>query len=196
MATPSTDFAIYSPRATVIEPLAGRVDGYLSEGHEANVAHTTYPIESGASLTDHAVRRPDKLKLEGWVSDLLPSDTARRNLSLAARAEVAWTEINRLMNARQPLTVVTGLKVYRNMLITKASAPVSSSTGYGLRFTLELEEVLFRALREAEGGLALVPTSIGPARDRTEDADRGFIPAPGLARITRTQLFAALKDFN
>ena len=168
-------FAIYEPRATEIEPLVGRVDGYLSEEHEASVSHTTYPVESGASLTDHAVRRPDKLKLEGWVSDLLPADTAFRGAPLQQRAAEAWGQIDLLMTRRRPLTVATRLKVYRNMLLTKASAPVNNGTGYGLRFTLELEEILFRPLRETAGGLSLVPADDGPAADRTADANRGAV---------------------
>ena len=183
MTTPAffEGFFLYSPPETAIRALEGRVDGYLSEEHEANVAHTTYPVESGASLTDHALRRPNKLKLEGWVSDLLPSDTAILSLPLAQRAPAAWREIDRLMNARQPLMVVTGLKVYRNMLLTKASAPVNSSTGLGLRFTLELEEVLFRPLREVVGGLTLVPAPTGPAAERTASVNRGQVETRPLA---------------
>ena len=183
MTTPGFDdnlFAIYEPRATEIEPLVGRVDGYLSEEHEASVSHTSYPVESGASLTDHAVRRPDKLKLEGWVSDLLPADTAFRGAPLQQRAAEAWGQIDLLMTRRRPLTVTTRLKVYRNMLLTKASAPVNGGTGYGLRFTLELEEVLVPA---ATGDCGRVVAGSGGRRpgggpDRRREPGRGA-PAGG-----------------
>ena len=132
-------------------------------------------MESGASLTDHAVRRPDKLKLEGWVSDLIPSAEADRTLPLPARAEAAWVEIDKLLNARQPVNVVTRLKFYRNMLLVKATAPVNRSSGYGLRFALELEEVLFKPLQEVEGGLTIVPARDSPAADRAESVNRGHL---------------------
>ena len=171
-------FALYPTGATNIQPLIGKVDGYLAEEHERSVSKTSYPVESGASLTDHAVRQPDKLKLEGWVSDLLPSDDADQGLALKDRATAAWSEIHKLTDAREPLTVVTRLKVYENMLITKASAPVNDRTGYGLRFSLDLEEVLFHPLRVAAGGLNLVPEPESPTADRVSETNRGDVESP------------------
>ena len=172
-------FALYRQSSTRIEPLVGFVDGWLSEEHEMQVSTTTYPVESGASLTDHAMRRPDTLKLEGWVSDLVPSDEADRGLPLELRAGAAWAEISRLMNDSELLRVATPLRTYRDMLITKASAPVSRGTGRGLRFTLELNQILLRPLRELAGGLRLVLPD-APTNDRVTDVQRGRVIASSI----------------
>ena len=168
------NFALYPTRAARIDPLVGRVDGYLTEEHERNVTKTSYPVESGASLTDHAIREPDKLKLEGWVSDLLPSGEGGQAAPLPERSVAAWEEIGKLMTAREPLTVVTSLGVSRDMLITKASATVDRTTGRALRFTLELEEIQFRSLAGITGE-ELAPAVGGPADGRVGTTIRGHV---------------------
>ena len=129
-------------------------------------------------MTDHAVRLPDKLVMKGWVSDLMPADTQSFERPLASRGRIAWQHIQRLMNARELVTVATALNTYPHMLITKATAPVDRTTGRALRFTLELNEILFEALTVEPGVLTLVAADGGPAEDRTDGIDRGLLEAP------------------
>ena len=168
-------FAFY--RGTSIVALGRTVDGYYAEEHKLKVSKTSFPVESGASLVDHAVREPTKLKLQGWVSDLMPSPDATLATRHTERGTAAWLEILRVMDDRQPLTVVTALAVYDSMLITSATAPVDRTTGLSLQFTIELEEVLFKNVsREASGTEA--PPSSGPAADRLGAIRRGRVLAP------------------
>ena len=162
-----TAVAIYRPRSTRIEPLVEAVDVYLSEEHERQVTKTKYPIESGASLTDHAVREPDRLKIQGFTSHLQPSSPALRNQP--DRPALAWAEIDRLMNARELVEVATILGVYTDMLIVRAIAPVSNTTGRDLLFTLELEQVQTERLRTIE----IEPAPGGPAVGRSTALARG-----------------------
>ena len=162
-----TAFAIYKPRSTRIEPLMGFADVYLTEDHERRVTKTKYPIESGASLTDHAVREPDRLTIQGFTSHLQPSSPALRNQP--DRPALAWAEIDRLMNARELVEVATILAIYTDMLITRAKAPVSNTTGRDLLFTLELEEVQTERLDT----IAIEPAPDGPAVGRSVDVSRG-----------------------
>ena len=175
MAIDRTAFALHLAGTAHIPLLAGIVDGYVAAEHERSVSTTTYPVESGASLIDHAVRQPDKLTLEGWVSDLMPSADANQSRPSSERGLAAWEEIGRLMHARQPVTVTTSLGRSANMLIVKATAPVDRTTGRALRFTLELEELLVQPLIVEEGGLSIVPAPESPAADRPAEVDRGVV---------------------
>ena len=186
-------FAIFT--GTQVLALGQHVDGYSAEEHEVAVTPTSYPVETGVSLTDHAVREPIKLKLHGWVSDLMP---ARRlgqvYLDLADRGAAAWLAIVRATDRRRPLRVVTSLASYENMLITKASAGVNDRTGLGLQFVLELQEILISSVTEAADTDAA--SAGGPARDRLGVSSRGRVlplphPTPAqalreLSRISRT----------
>ena len=174
-----SDFAILPVRGDAsarssLTPLPSMVDGFLTEEHTLRLSKTSYPVESGQSLTDHAVVEPRTLKLEGWVSDLLApageTDATSRGLE-------AWQRITELMESRKPILVVTTLGVYEDMLITSVKAPVDRTTGRALRFEMELEEVLFRAL---ERGTRPPPVRIGPAEDRSAEIDRGRVSSPGL----------------
>ena len=163
-------------RGTSIVALGRTVDGYYAEEHKLKVSKTTYPVESGASLVDHAVREPTKLKLQGWVSDLMPSADAAQDTARSERSTAAWLEILRVMDGRQPLTVVTALAVYDSMLITSVTAPVDRTTGLALQFTIELEEMIMPVSRRGSGLLLSVYS--GPASDRLGAARRGRVLAP------------------
>ena len=155
-------------------PVTAIADGFLSEEHAVRLSKTSYPVETGGSLVDHAVIQPRTLKLAGWVSDLLVPAGRRGSPS---RGKDAWSQLNQLIESREPFLVVTLLDVYPSMLITSLKAPVDRTTGRALRFEMELEEVQFRAL---ERGQRPPPVRIGPAEDRTEEVDRGKGNAPSI----------------
>ncbi len=181
---------------TAIIGLVARIDGYLSEEHDASVRLSSYPVESGASLTDHAVRQPNVLKLVGWVSDLLRAETADRTTPLQERGALAWAEIDRMMNTRDPVIVLTRFGVYSDMLITRASAPVNDQTGRGLQVSLELQQVVFRPLTVSQGGLSLSPRPDGPAADRAQAAEpRTGETTPALIGVVE-DLIPWLKEFG
>ena len=165
------DFLLSSSLPRYAQPLASIADGFISEEHAVRLSKTSYPVETGGSLVDHAVVQPRTLKLVGWVSDLLAPEGRRGNPS---RGSDAWLQLNRLVESREPFLVVTMLGVYPSMLITSLKAPVDRTTGRALRFEMELEEVQFRAL---ERGQRPPPVRIGPAEDRSEEVDRGLVNA-------------------
>ena len=166
--------ALSSVLSRSAQPLASIADGFISEEHAVRLSKTSYPVETGGSLVDHAVVQPRTLKLVGWVSDLLAPEGRRGNPS---RGSDAWLQLTRLVESREPFLAVTMLGAYPSMLITSLKAPVDRTTGRALRFEMELEEVQFRAL---ERGQRPPPVRIGPAEDRSEEDDRGRVNAPSI----------------
>lgn len=141
----SSLFAAYGHQAgaAVVPVLFGWVDSYSSESHHLRSSKTEYPLESGASITDHLVVNPARLQLTGFVSDLLYSSWSKSKVP-TARAQAAWQEITRLHAERSILDVTTTLGDYQNMVIMNVSATVNSSTGVALRFRIDFEEVQTR----------------------------------------------------
>ena len=147
--------------------LSGRVDSYPSVEHRLELGTTEHPVESGATLTDHAVKRRERLRMEGWVSDLLPAPG--RDLEPDGATDT-WNAIVELFENRTPVTIVTSLRVYRNMLIIRAVAPVNRRTGRALRFTIDFAEVIFTSTDFQQ----LTPDGVsGPAAHRTSQVDGG-----------------------
>lgn len=168
------NFALYPQQRTSIPALSGRVDGYPNEEHRLTLGTTENPVESGSVISDNAVKRREQLRLEGWVSDIQP---APGNTASSGRPSDVWDAIVNLFTNKTLLTVITHLRVYRNMLIVRAVAPVNKHTGRALRFTIDLSEMLF-----SDTSLAKFPPNVvdsnGPAANRTSEVDRGNLPAP------------------
>lgn len=156
-----TESVVISGESSV---LTASIDGMLSESHQAELTATDYPVEGEGGRVDHAIRKPLKLTLEGWVSSWRP-------FSAGSTPTEVWAEILAFMDRREIVSVTTGLATYDQMLITKASAPVDRTTGTALRFTMELVEVLRGRLVETPGPSA----TTGPAADRIDSLDLGNV---------------------
>ena len=139
----NSQVGLFAQTRTEIDGLVGIVDVYTDENHKQTVTKTKYPVETGSSLTDNAVVDPKTLVLKGYVSDLNPLLGGLISIPGPGRGQEAWQRIVALKDAREPITVVTALEVYANMLITSIEAPRTSGTGQGLQFTITMEEILF-----------------------------------------------------
>ena len=153
------NIALIPGAATRIGALTAVVDGYPNETHKLETTTGGEPLEDGRSVTDHAVAREERLVLDGWVSDFNGGN----------RPSEAWQTIRRLHKSVATLTVVTEYGTYPEMIIYRAETPKNSR---GLRFTLELHEILRRGVTDAE----LPPESLsGPAEGRSGEVERGRV---------------------
>lgn len=136
-------FGLFGQDKTEIDGLAGIIDLWPEEAHSLSVSKTSYPVESGLSGTDNAVVEPKRLVLMGWVSDLRPLIDGLVTIPGPGRPKEAWSRIKELMEKLEPVTVITTLAMYENMLITAIDSTVNEDTGKTLRFNIVLEEILF-----------------------------------------------------
>lgn len=152
------------------------IHAYLREQHELRTTTTQYPVESGAEVTEHAVRRPVKLRLEGWVASRrqvpAPQDFGLPTIEVDHAVPVrSWEKIAKALDEHTVMKVVTLLGVYPNMTIRKATAQVDRRTGQNLPFVVELEEV---QLSPSVSGIGEdSPDPDGAAADRGGDTSTG-----------------------
>lgn len=132
-------------------------DATLTEQHSAQAEVTQFPVETGASISDHVVVRPARLRLEGLVSntpiqDVFPGqapDAEDRRGSVAkgrtsewsGRAGAAYTQLVVLHELGTPVRVSTQLRDYDSMVIQTLEVPRDAETGDVLRFMMELQQV-------------------------------------------------------
>lgn len=116
------------------------LDVTLSENHTFNSRATNFPIETGGDITDHIINDPDILNLSGIVSD-----TPLNALSFFSRSIDAFNRLVEIHNRREPVRVVTGLKVYDNMVMTVLDVPRNIQTGQSLTFNITLQNIRFDA---------------------------------------------------
>ncbi len=103
-----------------------RFDCVLSEDHVSEIEITSNPIETGAEVNDHAYVKPKQVTL----------DVADSNAALVYNALVLFQE------SRIPFFMMTGLTLYRNMLIQSIDAHRDKDTARILRATIILREVV------------------------------------------------------
>lgn len=98
----------------------------MRENHMSSLGITENPIETGASVTDHAYVNPKSLTLE--FAD--------------GNAAATFNALVRFQESRTPFVVVSGLFVYTNMLIKSLSATRDAGTSRILDGRAELQEII------------------------------------------------------
>jgi hypothetical protein len=104
------------------------IDVVVSEKSESEMELAQHPVERSAEITDHAWRKPRKVTISGI--------TGQGAVIAAHEAFLA------LQSAPQLMTIVTGLKVYTNMLLQSLSAERDAEYGRVLKFDAVLQEII------------------------------------------------------
>ncbi|MBB4063691.1 phage baseplate protein [Gellertiella hungarica] len=99
---------------------------FVSERHSSSLDITEIPIETGANITDHAVVKPKTVML----------DVGGQN------AAATFAALVRFQESRVPFVLVTGLKVYQNMLVKRIDADRTADFSTVLKARVELQEII------------------------------------------------------
>lgn len=118
------------------------IDCILNEKHVAEVEITANPIETGAEVNDHAYVKPKQVTLE----------VADRNAALM------WNILLRFQEARIPFYLVTGLTIYKDMLIQSMDATRDKDMSTVLRATVTLKQVIIVSTASAPAGGGAQPS--------------------------------------
>ena len=156
-----------------IEMFADVVDGYLTDDHQLTVDHTSYPVQTGGDLVDHAVVRPERYTVVGFVSNLFATVGVNASLPARQRPRVAWERLREVLRAREPMKITTPLRDYEDMLMASLSAKQDENTGRALLFNIAFTEIQFRDVLETAGsGVTAAPGS--EWNDRVVNVDLGY----------------------
>lgn len=110
--------------STAIGPVP--LDCVISEKPSSELDITEIAIETGSRITDHAVVMPKKVSL----------DIATGNAAATLNALIAFQE------SRVPFTLVTGFKIFPNMLIKGIYPERDATYSTVLRGRVELQEAI------------------------------------------------------
>ncbi|EGT5186454.1 hypothetical protein FZI02_20825 [Cronobacter sakazakii] len=137
----STLFSQQSRKIGLVVP-----DVVISEKHSDMLEITEHPVEKGAPVADHAFNRPPELVMEvgfsggGSLLDLL--DTSSVGLSLGLSPKEVYQQLLDLQKSRVPFDVVTGKRLYSNMLIRVLDVTTDKTSENVLMATLTLRGVV------------------------------------------------------
>lgn len=113
------------------------LDAVLSEDHSYNNRVTNFPVEDGTFVSDHVITEPLTVRISGVVSD-----TPLNIFSGFNRSVDSFNRLVRLVENKEIITVVTGIKVYTSMVITSLNVPRAVESGQSLTFNIELQKLI------------------------------------------------------
>lgn len=158
------------------------LDASLSEVHSASVEVTDHPVESGASISDHARALPEQLTIEGLVTNnplwgpTQPATEAFQKgrpvrASAPSRSGAIYRKLLALKDAGTAIDVKTGLREYTDMVITSLNVPRDASTGDALRFSITLKQIKTATLQVIQTeDKAMAKKDLGPKQPKTTPA--------------------------
>lgn len=111
---------------------------------------TQFPVETGATISDHVTQEPDLLRFEGLVTDTpLPSNVGMgleaigTNMleTFRGRAALAYAALLAVKEAGQLVTFDTPLRFYEDMIIEALETSESAETGGALSFSISARKI-------------------------------------------------------
>lgn len=116
-------------------------DGFMNVQHNKSLTITKNPVETGASVVDHAYVNPSKIVMNIKVSDVNRSMVPGQFQERSFRHTSAWAVLTQIQANRIPVDVFTKLGLYKNMLIEDIVANDDASTFRALDAQVTLVEI-------------------------------------------------------
>lgn len=112
------------------------VDCTIEETGTDELVITEHPVEQGAAITDHAYKKPSRLVMRvGWWN-------GSANSTGETYAEDTYNQLLALQLTRQPFEVMTGMRLYEDMLIASMSKTTDAKTAAILMLTVTFQQVI------------------------------------------------------
>lgn len=143
------------------------LDLILDEDHSKSAQVTENPLQDGRAISDGIFLELQEGSLTGLVTnhsvkiaeerakqlELQDSETLMaeaENYQIENRAKQAWVDLKAVMDAKQPVTIVTSLEVYDNVAITNISTERNGDSGDALEIKVSFRQILTVSLMEHE----------------------------------------------
>lgn len=184
------------------------LDLILDEDHSKSAQVTENPLQDGRAISDGIFLELQEGSLTGLVTnhsvkiaeerakqlELQDSETLMaeaENYQLENRAKQAWVDLKAVMDAKQPVTIVTSLEVYDNVAITNISTERNGDSGDALEIKVSFRQILTVSLKEHE-----VTAQVQP-KDMDSDINRksalgvnvGQKVAKNISKATMNELY-------
>lgn len=138
-----------------LRPLLGRrrgaidlvvVDAIIEETHNRSSQVTQHPVQQSTPVSDHIIRDPETVTMSCQISDYQQNigtfQRLSRFFSFLRPSQQAFEYLNFLWQQKQLITVVSSLKVYRDMAISEIEFKRSFETSNVLRFDITLQKIV------------------------------------------------------
>jgi len=108
----------------------------IEENAQDDLEITQHPVQDGAVITDHAYKKPVTLNIRAQYSSVI----------IGTPIDEMYRRLLKLQADRIPMDVVTGKRVYKNMLIKSLAETTNKETSQILSVTFSLQEVILTSV--------------------------------------------------
>lgn len=129
-----------------------RFDAVFSQDDTSRLAITSYPVQDGTPITDHAYLEPEDVSMIVNVSDIKLGSYDDSFVDVNSRAETAKIEIKRWQKDVLLLTVQTKFEVFKNMILTSVSTSVDKRNANVLKANLMFKKIRIAQVEEITVG--------------------------------------------
>ncbi len=149
------------------------LDATLDVNITHNMTVTDFPVEDGASISDHVQPQPVSVAIRGLVSS-----TPLRIISFDvivgdARPRAAFEILTEIQDNKELVRIVTDLRTYDNMALTSLNAPRRQDTKNALLFT-----ALFREVKIVSSQIVQLPPEDDVQQTATVKEEGGKVTPP------------------
>lgn len=184
------------------------LDLILDEDHSKSAQVTENPLQDGRAISDGIFLELQEGSLTGLVTnhsvkiaeerakqlELQDSETLMaeaENYQLENRAKQAWVDLKAVMDAKQPVTIVTSLEVYDNVAITNISTERNGDSGDALEIKVSFRQILTVSLMEHEVTAQVQPKDMDSDINRKSSlgVNVGQKVAKNISKATMNELY-------
>jgi len=146
------------------------IDAFIEERHTMSASVTQFPVEEGFKIGDHVTQNPDGLFLQCVVGPQ-PVKILGGVLTLTSlknQAYQAYEQLKKLKELGEPVEVITGLRVYQNMIIDNIEITRTKDNGQSLEFSMG-----FTQIRIVKSKTTVIPASLQARKISNAKVNKG-----------------------
>ncbi|WP_197672692.1 phage baseplate protein [Burkholderia sp. PAMC 28687] len=130
----------------------------VEETHVDELTITSHPVERGAAITDHAFKRPSEVTVRyGWSNSSGFFDIG------SPSPDDVYKQLLALQESRVPFDMVTGKRMYQNMLIKTLAVTTDAATENSLMVVATLQQIII----VQTSTVTLQPTDVQASPEKT-----------------------------
>lgn len=157
-----------------------QIDIVSSEVIELPSETTDNPIESGSEVTDHIINRPILLRMACQIGGSNLTNWTDRKIE-------GYEALKKLRDDKQPVTVVSGLETFTNMLINNISIDRNLQNASVLQFQIEFKQAKIVSSQRVDVSNNVSATKEPATKDRaTSTQNKGKVQAKSDTATTST----------
>ncbi len=167
------------PKTYVPSSLGGvKFDAVINRERTYEAEVPTYPVENGYKVSDSILRGPMTMSVTAFISNT-PVTWRNQLGSTTNRVSRVCKELEKLYFAGQPVTFISGNKVYSNMAIVSISVPETPEMLNAVEVPISLQQVEITKSKTttipASYGMSGTTGESGGSSSTEEKKEEGFL---------------------